>query len=87
MLAALNCIRLLSRLLPYIFEDPDWRGFFWSTLPGQAEDASEVREVHFIFIKLYSKMLKNACDSYQKCTFVVLYPQFLDENRLQNVCN
>ncbi|XP_048089826.1 protein HID1b isoform X2 [Alosa alosa] len=30
----LNCARLLTRVLPYIFEDPDWRGFFWSTLPG-----------------------------------------------------
>ncbi|XP_066560529.1 protein HID1b isoform X1 [Amia ocellicauda] len=30
----LNCTRLLSRILPYIFEDPDWRGFFWSTVPG-----------------------------------------------------
>ncbi|XP_013385950.1 protein HID1 isoform X3 [Lingula anatina] len=37
----LNCVRLLSRILPYIFEDPDWRGFFWSTLPGQTEDAAE----------------------------------------------
>ncbi|KAH3863479.1 hypothetical protein DPMN_026468 [Dreissena polymorpha] len=34
----LNCVRLLTRVLPYIFEDPDWRGFFWSTLPGQAEE-------------------------------------------------
>ncbi|KAJ8317846.1 hypothetical protein KUTeg_002937 [Tegillarca granosa] len=34
----LNCVRLLIRVLPYIFEDPDWRGFFWSTLPGQAEE-------------------------------------------------
>ena len=31
-------MRLLTRVLPYIFEDPDWRGFFWSTLPGQADD-------------------------------------------------
>ncbi|XP_045566088.1 protein HID1 isoform X1 [Salmo salar] len=30
----LNCIRLLTRILPYIFEDADWRGFFWSTVPG-----------------------------------------------------
>lgn len=30
----LNCCRLLTRILPYIFEDPDWRGFFWSTVPG-----------------------------------------------------
>ncbi|KAM9748904.1 protein HID1 isoform 3-T3 [Dama dama] len=42
----LNCSRLLIRVLPYIFEDPDWRGFFWSTVPGagrggQAEDDDE----------------------------------------------
>lgn len=30
----LNCSRLLTRVLPYVFEDPDWRGFFWSTVPG-----------------------------------------------------
>uniref|UniRef100_A0A3B5A342 Protein HID1-like n=1 Tax=Stegastes partitus TaxID=144197 RepID=A0A3B5A342_9TELE len=29
-----NCTRLLTRILPYIFEDADWRGFFWSTVPG-----------------------------------------------------
>ncbi|XP_046552525.1 LOW QUALITY PROTEIN: protein HID1-like [Haliotis rubra] len=34
----LNCVRLLTRILPYIFEDPDWRGFFWSTLPGHSEE-------------------------------------------------
>ncbi|XP_028968759.1 protein HID1 [Galendromus occidentalis] len=32
----LNCVRLLTRLVPYIFEDPDWRGFFWSSLPGSS---------------------------------------------------
>nr|CAD7406046.1 unnamed protein product [Timema cristinae] len=37
----LNCIRLLTRLLPYIFEDPDWRGFFWSSLPGQSQEDEE----------------------------------------------
>ncbi|TSK87570.1 Protein HID1 [Bagarius yarrelli] len=30
----LNCTHILSRILPYIFEDQDWRGFFWSTVPG-----------------------------------------------------
>ncbi|XP_019645558.1 PREDICTED: protein HID1-like isoform X6 [Branchiostoma belcheri] len=38
----LNCVRLLTRILPYIFEDADWRGFFWSTLPGQAEDGGSM---------------------------------------------
>lgn len=37
----LNCVRLLTRVLPYIFEDPDWRGFFWSSLPGHSEDDGE----------------------------------------------
>ncbi|KAM4664479.1 protein HID1 [Discoglossus pictus] len=41
----LNCSRLLTRILPYIFEDPDWRGFFWSSVPGagrsQEEDEDE----------------------------------------------
>ncbi|XP_014245507.1 protein HID1 [Cimex lectularius] len=38
----LNCVRLLTRILPYIFEDPEWRGFFWTSLPENAgEKAGE----------------------------------------------
>ncbi|XP_048026767.1 protein HID1b [Megalobrama amblycephala] len=39
----LSCTRLLTRILPYIFEDPDWRGFFWSTVPkvGKSVDESD----------------------------------------------
>ncbi|XP_055529474.1 protein HID1 [Wyeomyia smithii] len=38
----LNCIRLLNRILPYIFEDPQWKDFFWSSLPSgnEKEDGS-----------------------------------------------
>lgn len=36
----LNCCRLLTRLLPYIFEDLDWKGFFWSSLPGKDDEES-----------------------------------------------
>lgn len=36
----LNCCRLLTRLLPYIFEDSDWKGFFWSSLPGKDDEES-----------------------------------------------
>ncbi|XP_043787668.1 protein HID1 isoform X3 [Apis laboriosa] len=36
----LNCCRLLTRLLPYIFEDADWKGFFWSSLPVAANKKS-----------------------------------------------
>ncbi|CAF1370839.1 unnamed protein product [Adineta steineri] len=39
--AAINCVRLLTRLLPYIFEEPEWRGFFWSDIPtGQQQTTS-----------------------------------------------
>lgn len=37
----LNCVRLLTRILPYIFEDSEWRGFFWSSLPNQCEDEED----------------------------------------------
>lgn len=38
----LNCVRLLTRILPYIFEDDEWRGFFWSSLPSgnEGDDAA-----------------------------------------------
>ena len=39
--ATLNCVRLMTRILPYIFEDPDWRGFFWSSLPAAASDSKK----------------------------------------------
>ncbi|XP_077406181.1 protein HID1b isoform X3 [Vanacampus margaritifer] len=32
--AVLNCARLLTRLLPFVFEDADWRGFLWAGLPA-----------------------------------------------------
>lgn len=40
-MTVLNCVRLLTRVLPYIFEDPEWKGFFWSALPSQSEDEDE----------------------------------------------
>lgn len=35
--SVLNCVRLLTRILPHIFEDNEWRGFFWSSLPSRNE--------------------------------------------------
>lgn len=43
----LNSVRLLTRVLPYIFEDADWRGFFWSTLPGQTVRLNSSLKVFF----------------------------------------
>lgn len=35
--AVLNCVRLLTRIIPYIFEDAEWKDFFWSALPSANE--------------------------------------------------
>ncbi|XP_014235010.1 protein HID1 isoform X2 [Trichogramma pretiosum] len=32
-ITALNCCRLLVRILPYILEHPNWKDFFWSHTP------------------------------------------------------
>lgn len=53
----LNCVRLLTRVLPYIFEDPDWRGFFWSTLPGQSQDEASVQSM-----PLAQSLITAVCD-------------------------
>ncbi|XP_035793823.1 protein HID1-like [Anopheles albimanus] len=37
----LNCVRLLTRILPYIFEDAQWKDFFWSSLPSNAASEKE----------------------------------------------
>ncbi|KAL4098434.1 hypothetical protein QTP88_023048 [Uroleucon formosanum] len=34
----LNCSRLLTRVLPYVFEEPDWENIFWSSLPAGKGD-------------------------------------------------
>lgn len=41
----MNCTRLLTRILPYIFEDADWRGFFWSTIPGASRGGVRVQHL------------------------------------------
>ena len=40
----LNSCRLLTRILPYIFEDPDWQGFFWTSLPAQGSQEEHEAE-------------------------------------------
>ncbi|VDN22508.1 unnamed protein product [Gongylonema pulchrum] len=34
----LNCVRLLTRVCPYLFEDSDWRSFFWSLPPAEQNE-------------------------------------------------
>lgn len=56
----LNCVRLLTRLLPYIFEDPDWRGFFWTSLPGQGGE--ELGECEADNVSLAQSLVTALCD-------------------------
>lgn len=35
--AVLNCVRLLTRVIPYIFEDSEWKDFFFEALPSSSE--------------------------------------------------
>ncbi len=84
-ISVLNCVRLLTRILPYIFEDPDWRGFFWSTLPGQsAEDAAEVKHLRKIHGTLKSAFTLFHYLLHMAALFVItfydkLYSLFLSE--------
>lgn len=84
----LNCCRLLTRLLPYIFEDPDWKGFFWSSLPGKEDEESIplahsllnalcVRYIiHFIkIINLFYYLLK-VVENIKRC-YIVIIPTFI----------
>ncbi|KAG1674803.1 Protein HID1 [Nymphon striatum] len=55
----LNCVRLLTRILPYIFEDPEWRGFFWSSLPSaNGDDVDPEAES----IPLAQSLINAVCD-------------------------
>ena len=60
----LNCCRLLTRILPYIFEDPDWRGFFWSTVPGAGRGG-----VCLLALILLSGGGRGGCSEETLCTF------------------
>ncbi|XP_028136064.1 protein HID1 [Diabrotica virgifera virgifera] len=51
----LNCARLLTRILPYIFEDPEWKDFFWSSLPSREEEYDES-------VPLAHSLLNSVCD-------------------------
>ncbi|XP_049615796.1 protein HID1b isoform X1 [Syngnathus scovelli] len=35
--SVLNCVRLLTRVLPFVLEDADWRGFMWAGLPARKQ--------------------------------------------------
>ncbi|XP_011291696.2 protein HID1 [Musca domestica] len=70
----MNCVRLLIRIIPYIFEDDKWRHFFWSSLPaagGGKESGQDVARVggeteplayHQQTVPLAQSLLNAVCD-------------------------
>ena len=38
-ISVLNCVRLLTRLIPFVFESEEWRSFFWSKNSIDLEDS------------------------------------------------
>lgn len=58
--AAINCVRLLTRLLPYIFEEPEWRGFFWSDISVNQPTASN--EEYIIKPPLAQRLIQTLSD-------------------------
>ena len=38
----LTCVSLITRILPYTFEDADWRRFFWSNLPSPSNSYTSI---------------------------------------------
>lgn len=54
---ALNCVRLLTRVIPYIHEDNEWKDFFWSSLPSANENETTT-------IPLAQSLLNAICVSF-----------------------
>lgn len=66
----LNCCRILTRILPYIFEDQDWRGFFWSTVPGagragvswHGKRKISLSQINIVYPWLYGRKSRHTLD-------------------------
>ncbi|VDM23779.1 unnamed protein product [Hydatigera taeniaeformis] len=55
---AINCVRLLTRIIPYIFEVPEWRPFFWSVLPAQQDSNPDAASS----VPLAQTLISSLCD-------------------------
>ena len=67
MTQVLNSARLLTRLVPYIFEDSEWRSFFWSAIPSAATSTTSAAEqepsvVPSESVPLAHSLLNAVCD-------------------------
>ncbi|CAF4784016.1 unnamed protein product [Rotaria magnacalcarata] len=61
-IAAINCVRLLTRLLPYIFEESEWRGFFWSDIPNGQQQTTTSNGDYLSKPPLAQRLLQTLAD-------------------------
>ncbi|VDK82746.1 unnamed protein product [Litomosoides sigmodontis] len=53
----LNCVRVLTRVCPYLFEDSDWKGFFWSVPPAGENEQFPHQPLAFTLISALTDLL------------------------------
>ncbi|KAI3379111.1 hypothetical protein SNEBB_011458 [Seison nebaliae] len=56
----INCIRLLTRIIPYLLEDVDWRHFLWSS--SYPIDDGDMTENNYIATNYATKLMETLID-------------------------
>ncbi|XP_026480772.1 protein HID1-like [Ctenocephalides felis] len=77
----MNCVHLLLRILPYIFEDSDWRGFFWSSLPNSNSQDEKAA------VPLAESLLNAICDLLFCPDFTVVGGRRLGPDKAEELSN
>lgn len=55
----LNCVRLLTRLVPFLFEENEWREYFWAPLPDSEKDGLKSSDKESSLAKLLTGALSD----------------------------
>lgn len=71
-------MRLLTRVIPYIHEDSEWKDFFWSSLPSANENETTT-------IPLAQSLLNAICVSLSVIHFGRFKDSILNNSRLNLV--
>lgn len=76
--AVLNCIRLLTRVIPYIHEDNEWHDFFWSSLPSAGENEQTISLAQSLINAICVNMMKKKnCTNCIKLKTIFLFIGFI----------
>lgn len=53
----INSIRLLMRIVPFFYEEPEWRSFFWTVMPSENKDLENKIPIASMLISALSDLL------------------------------